>query len=82
MRVRVAHNAHCAKLPYNVFNNFRFLFFFLLYRIKSGNPGYFVAFNPDNAEVTANFSAIASLPEQLTVFHVSEKYNITGVTEK
>lgn len=55
---------------------------FLHNRIKVGNPGFFVAFNPANVQVAADFSAIPKLPEQLTVYHISERYNITGVVEK
>lgn len=51
-------------------------------RIKSGNPGYFVALNPSELYVKANFSFVASLPDQLTVDLVSKLYNVTDVTKK
>lgn len=38
-----------------------------IYRLKSGNPGYFVVYNPTPNNVTADFSAVHGLPEQLTV---------------
>lgn len=40
---------------------------FLILRLKSGNPGYFVIYNPTAGEVIADFSFVRSLPEQLTV---------------
>lgn len=36
-------------------------------RLKSSSPGYFVVYNPTNANVTADFSAVHSLAEQLTM---------------
>lgn len=35
--------------------------------MKSGNPGYFVAFNPSDDAVSVDFSFVQQLPEQLTV---------------
>lgn len=59
-----------------------FVVYFFINRIKSGNPGYFVAFNPTDNYVAANFSFVASLPDQLTVDMVSRLYNVTDVTKK
>lgn len=47
---------------------------FLIFRLKSGNPGYFVIYNPIDANVTADFSFVRSLPEQLTVELTSKPY--------
>lgn len=41
--------------------------FINIFRLKSGNPGYFVVYNPTATNVTVDFSAVRSLPEQLTV---------------
>ncbi|XP_037028275.1 neutral and basic amino acid transport protein rBAT isoform X2 [Bradysia coprophila] len=51
-------------------------------RLKSGNPGFFVAYNPTEALVTGNFTSISSMPEQLTVHLLSKNYNVTGVVER
>jgi len=51
-------------------------------RIKSGNPGYFVAYNPLETSVAANFTAVANLPEQLTVYLVSDSYHEKDIVEK
>lgn len=45
-----------------------------LFSLKTGNPGYFVVYNPTDANVTADFSSIGSLPEQLTVELASKPY--------
>lgn len=47
---------------------------FLVFRLKSGNPGYLVIYNPTVANVTADFSFVRSLPEQLTVELASKPY--------
>lgn len=48
-----------------------------------GYPGYFVVFNPTDEDVTANFSYVADLPEQLlaVIFSQSYKYNFTKVSK-
>lgn len=51
-------------------------------RIKSGNPGFFVAYNPSNEGATPNFSEVPGLPEQLTVSLLSDNYNIDAIVEK
>ncbi|XP_055325471.1 maltase A1 isoform X2 [Sitodiplosis mosellana] len=43
-------------------------------RLKSGNPGFFVVYNPTAANITADFSFVRSLPEQLTVELASKPY--------
>ncbi|XP_017057192.1 4F2 cell-surface antigen heavy chain isoform X2 [Drosophila ficusphila] len=43
-------------------------------RIKSGNPGYFVIFNPTDLPQAGNFSA-TDLPKKMTVSYFSENYN-------
>ncbi|XP_018785458.1 PREDICTED: uncharacterized protein LOC108966816 isoform X2 [Bactrocera latifrons] len=50
-------------------------------RIKSGNPGYFVAFNPSNTTVKGEF-VYPSLPDKMTVYALSENYNISGIIVK
>ncbi|XP_054091911.1 uncharacterized protein LOC105211881 [Zeugodacus cucurbitae] len=50
-------------------------------RIKSGNPGYFVAFNPSNATVKGEF-VHPSLPDKMSVYALSDNYNISGITVK
>lgn len=40
---------------------------FTLTRVKSGNPGILVAFNPSSNNVTVNLNSIDSIPEELTV---------------
>lgn len=50
--------------------------------MKSGNPGFFVAYNPTDALVVGNFTSISSMPEQLTVLLLSKNYNVTGVVER
>lgn len=54
----------------------------MLCRIKSGNPGYFVAYNPTESLVTANFSSVAGIPDLLTVHLFSDNYRVKDVTEK
>ncbi|KPU80226.1 uncharacterized protein Dana_GF16561, isoform B [Drosophila ananassae] len=44
-------------------------------RIKSGNPGYFVVFNPTDLPQSSNFTGPAELPEKMTVSYFSEDYN-------
>ncbi|KAJ6637445.1 4F2 cell-surface antigen heavy chain [Pseudolycoriella hygida] len=51
-------------------------------RLKSGNPGFFVAYNPTDALVVGNFTSISSMPEQLTVHLLSKNYNVEGVVER
>lgn len=53
-----------------------------LNRIKSGNPGYFVVFNPTDNRTEADFSNVKSLPDQLTVYMVSKSYNEKDIAEK
>lgn len=64
----------------SIYNIFCFLSF--SNRIKSGNPGYFVAYNPGDSNVTSDFSKIVGMPEQLTVLKTSQNYNVTGIAEK
>ncbi|XP_017119918.2 uncharacterized protein LOC108141190 isoform X2 [Drosophila elegans] len=44
-------------------------------RIKSGNPGYFVIFNPTDSVQIGNFTAAENLPEKMTVSYFSQNYN-------
>ncbi|XP_062122986.1 uncharacterized protein LOC133836488 isoform X2 [Drosophila sulfurigaster albostrigata] len=44
-------------------------------RIKSGNPGYFVIFNPTDLLQNSTFSADHKLPDKMTVSYFSENYN-------
>nr|XP_017002558.1 LOW QUALITY PROTEIN: uncharacterized protein LOC108061059 [Drosophila takahashii] len=44
-------------------------------RIKSGNPGYFVIFNPTELPQASNFTIPDDLPDKMTVSYFSEKYN-------
>lgn len=66
-----------------IFFDFFILIFFCNFfnRIKSGNPGYFVAINPTKENVVADFSAYG-LPEKMTVDFVSANFNTTGVALK
>ncbi|XP_037933970.1 4F2 cell-surface antigen heavy chain isoform X2 [Teleopsis dalmanni] len=50
-------------------------------RIKSGNPGYFVVYNPTEFTHTGNFSNL-ELPTKMTVVAVSDNYNATDVHAK
>ncbi|XP_016976286.1 neutral and basic amino acid transport protein rBAT isoform X2 [Drosophila rhopaloa] len=49
-------------------------------RIKSGNPGYFVIFNPTDSPQIGNFTAHKNLPEKMTVSYFSQNYN-TNIKE-
>jgi hypothetical protein len=51
-------------------------------RIKSGNPGYLVAFNTADKEVTVSFSKLKYVPEELTVLMKSSNFNITDIQAK
>ncbi|KAH8383258.1 hypothetical protein KR009_007601 [Drosophila setifemur] len=44
-------------------------------RIKSGNPGYFVIFNPTELSHSSNYTNPPDLPEKMTVSYFSENYN-------
>lgn len=55
---------------------------FSSYRIKSGNPGYFVVYNPSNEQITADFSAAEGIPESLTVNLFSQNYDVAEVEQK
>lgn len=48
------------------------------FRLKSGNPGFFVVYNPLATNVTADFSFVRSLPDQLTVELASKPNNNTS----
>ncbi|XP_055907711.1 uncharacterized protein LOC129942689 isoform X2 [Eupeodes corollae] len=50
-------------------------------RIKSGNPGYFVAFNPSEETATAHFTNVG-LPDKMTMDIFSDNFNATGVELK
>lgn len=39
----------------------------LCFRLKSGNPGYFVVYNPSDSDVSVDFTFVQQLPEHLTV---------------
>lgn len=56
--------------------------FFFLDRIKSGNPGYFVVYNPSEELVKANFSLATGIPNELTVNLVSENYQVENIKKK
>lgn len=51
------------------------------FRLKSGNPGYFVVYNPTDANVTADFTSVESLPEQLTVEVTSKPHENNAVNK-
>jgi hypothetical protein len=51
-------------------------------RIKSGNPGYLVAFNTADKEVTVSFSKLKHVPEELNVSIKSSNFNISGIKAK
>uniref|UniRef100_A0A1B0GJZ3 alpha-glucosidase n=1 Tax=Lutzomyia longipalpis TaxID=7200 RepID=A0A1B0GJZ3_LUTLO len=51
-------------------------------RTKSGNPGFFVVFNPTEQYVNANFSNVVGIAEELTVHTLSTNYNATDVAVK
>lgn len=51
-----------------------YCFFFVHFRLKSGNPGYFVVYNPTESNITVDFSTVSGLPEQLTVELTSKPY--------
>ncbi|KAH8293408.1 hypothetical protein KR054_000201 [Drosophila jambulina] len=44
-------------------------------RIKSGNPGYFVIFNPTEVPQSSNFTGPSDLPDKMTISYFSEQYN-------
>ncbi|XP_017081989.1 uncharacterized protein LOC108115176 isoform X2 [Drosophila eugracilis] len=44
-------------------------------RIKSGNPGYLVIFNPTDLPQPSNFTTPKDIPDKMTVSYFSEKYN-------
>jgi hypothetical protein len=51
-------------------------------RIKSGNPGYLVAFNTADEEVTVSFSKLKHVPEELNVLIKSSNFDSTGIKAK
>ena len=55
---------------------------YLCYRIKSGNPGYLVAFNTADEEVTVSFNKLKYMPEELNVLMKSSNFNSTGIKAK
>lgn len=58
------------------------IFFFRInFRLKSGNPGYFVVYNPTDADVVADFTSIKSLPEELTFELASKPYENNAATK-
>jgi hypothetical protein len=54
----------------------------LFCRIKSGNPGYLVAFNTADKEVTVSFNKLNHVPEELNVVIKSSSFNSTGIRAK
>lgn len=52
-----------------------FLFVIFFFRLKSGNPGYFVVYNPTDVNDTVDFTFVKGLPEQLTVELFSKPYD-------
>lgn len=69
----------------NKFNVHLFYWFSFLrriyFRLKSGNPGYFVVYNPTDADVAADFSSVKSLPEELTFELASKPYENNAATK-
>lgn len=55
---------------------------FAFTRIKSGNPGYLVAFNTADREVTVCFNKLKHVPEELNVLIMSSNFNISGIKAK
>ncbi|EDS36767.1 CD98hc amino acid transporter protein [Culex quinquefasciatus] len=51
-------------------------------RQKSGNPGYFVALNPTDAPVKADFGLMQGIAEELTVVLVSANYREEDIAAK
>ncbi|XP_058443479.1 uncharacterized protein LOC131425538 isoform X2 [Malaya genurostris] len=51
-------------------------------RQKSGNPGYFVAFNLAEQQVEADFSHVEGIADELTVVLISENYRIPDIAAK
>ncbi|XP_073818107.1 CD98 heavy chain [Musca autumnalis] len=51
-------------------------------RIKSGNPGFLVLFNPTDVTQAANVTDNSSLPDKMTVVSISDNYNVTNVAAK
>lgn len=51
-------------------------------RQKSGNPGYFVALNPTDAAIRADFGNVAGIAEELTVVLLSENYREADIALK
>jgi len=51
-------------------------------RIKSGNPGYLVAFNTADEEVTVSFSKLKYVPEELNVLMKSSNFDSTRIKAK
>lgn len=51
-------------------------------RQKSGNPGYFVALNPTDGPLKADFGNVAGIAEELTVVLVSGNYQADDVAAK
>uniref|UniRef100_U5EQW4 alpha-glucosidase n=1 Tax=Corethrella appendiculata TaxID=1370023 RepID=U5EQW4_9DIPT len=50
-------------------------------RLKSGNPGYFVALNPNDVEVVGNFTN-TEIASELTVVLLSDYYKVPNVAVK
>ncbi|EDW55288.1 GM10442 [Drosophila sechellia] len=47
-------------------------------RIKSGNPGYFVIFNPTELPQASTFTIPDNLPDKMTVSYFSDHYNVNA----
>ncbi|PNF22719.1 hypothetical protein B7P43_G07130 [Cryptotermes secundus] len=55
---------------------------FAFTRIKSGNPGYLVALNTADKEITVSFNKLKHVPEELNVLIKSSNFNISGIRAK
>ncbi|XP_055626891.1 uncharacterized protein LOC129768958 [Toxorhynchites rutilus septentrionalis] len=51
-------------------------------RLKSGNPGYFVALNLADQHVEADFSGVEGIAEELTIVLTSENFRVPDVAAK
>ncbi|PSN37701.1 hypothetical protein C0J52_16909 [Blattella germanica] len=55
---------------------------FAFTRVKSGNPGYLIAFNTADYDVTVDFTALKQVPEELNVQILSSNFNDPKVTQE
>jgi solute carrier family 3 protein 2 len=51
------------------------LLFLISFRVRSGNPGYFVAINPTDQEIDADFSDQKHISSELSASMLDDTYD-------